>query len=518
MPNARYPKHASGRPSLHVFDTTRQGIVVKRSEIVKEKEEGQTVFIPEPAKYLRHSSVDPFVIFPAQEDQYLIHEIIDHARNFYWGALAPIQHPATAPASGPVFYAHMRSSKMAFYGYIIPITTGLNHMVADHPHKLMHEQMRIRNTSLLLQAIRESLQNFAEDTLDEIIAAVLILAANPRIRVDSRYSYPASRFQSPLAQAQILDLIGIPQLNRIHLSGLKQLVDLRGGIDKIASTDLAGCVQLTDIVHASRNQSRPMFPYFSFFGTNSDSGHQPTHLRPRLKRLNTTFFGIIPFARECTAVQSALDAARRATIALDNYHHVNASPAALADLLDLRNRAQYLALSVPKISQETQSSPNLAKLRGSLIKEITRLTLLIYNNLTLYPLPPASGHAHRLACNLKRILGLSQSSCPDIWDLYPYLLLWSLTLGSISIESDGLEHESAWLQSECIKMATKLFGLRPAFEELEASLCEFMWLDWVLSKECERLYAVLVPETTKNPTVEACRDEASSEKVGGLGP
>ena len=55
--------------------------------------------IPKTTDFLCLSSVDPFITFHGQEDPYLVHEIVDHARNSYWPSLAPIQHPNDAPRS-----------------------------------------------------------------------------------------------------------------------------------------------------------------------------------------------------------------------------------------------------------------------------------------------------------------------------------------------------------------------------------------------------------------------------------
>jgi hypothetical protein len=100
-----------GRVGRGSGTTSRTNQVGQRKDTAEEKH--LPVPVLKPSKFLRHSFMDPFVIFPRQEDQYLIHEIVDYARKFYWHALAPTQHPSAAPHSGPIFYAHMGSSKMA---------------------------------------------------------------------------------------------------------------------------------------------------------------------------------------------------------------------------------------------------------------------------------------------------------------------------------------------------------------------------------------------------------------------
>ena len=200
--------------------------------------------VPKPTNFLRLSSVDPFVPFAGHEDTYLVQEVLDHARNSFWKTLAPSRRPNELIAPTFEFYGHMKMSPLLYWAYLIPTSTALDYQVKDHPDQVKHAQLRLRTTNTLLQAIREGLLRYTDETIDAMIAGALVLAACPQISVQSRHDYPLPRFKSPLAQAQCIEMFSIQKFPRTHANGLKVLVNLRGGLDKMASPDLAALVQL----------------------------------------------------------------------------------------------------------------------------------------------------------------------------------------------------------------------------------------------------------------------------------
>ena len=181
--------------------------------------------------------------FLAQEEPIIVQEALDYAKNFFWVRLAPSS--ATTPHPEQLFYTHTQMSKVAFRGYMIAVTMGLNFSVAYHPQQMVHEQMRIRYTVFLLKEIRDLINDLPVERLDEIIATVLILSVTSELAVKPRTELPSSPFTSPLAQAQLLDFWGALKFDPAHLSGMKRLVGLRGGLDKMSSPDVAALVQMS---------------------------------------------------------------------------------------------------------------------------------------------------------------------------------------------------------------------------------------------------------------------------------
>lgn len=83
-----------------------------------------------------------------------------------------------------------------------------------------------------------------EQIPDELIGSVISLAANYRVTVYNREDWPKSKFRSPLATLQCLDMWGLLPLLPPHRLAVVQLVNLKGGLRGMQSTHLAGLVQL----------------------------------------------------------------------------------------------------------------------------------------------------------------------------------------------------------------------------------------------------------------------------------
>ena len=156
--------------------------------------------------------------------------------------------------------------------------------------------------------------------------------------------------------------------------------------------------------------STPMFSYYSFFGDTATRKQGAPRIRSRLRMINTPFSNVMPILPDKDAPQITVNAAWEATIALDKYHEIDASPTAFADLLDLRNRAQYLAPSVSRLPYAlgTQYDPDSIKVTEALVQENVRPSLLIQSNLTLYSLPLVNGLADGPAHQLKTTLEFTQ--------------------------------------------------------------------------------------------------------------
>lgn len=92
--------------------------------------------------------------------------------------------------------------------------------------------------------INLAIQDPSEALTDAIILCVLCMANNknePPIGPDNL----ESPFQSPLRSLQWLDVYGRLKPHPVHQIGLVQLVQLKGGLDKIKLPGLAGVIALS---------------------------------------------------------------------------------------------------------------------------------------------------------------------------------------------------------------------------------------------------------------------------------
>jgi hypothetical protein len=113
----------------------------------------------------------------------------------------------------------------------------------------MSQALRAEYLCAATQLVREAIQQIPEDpgpenVTDELIGSILALASCHQIKVRSRRSQPISRFHSPLATFQSIDMWGALPFLKPHRLAVVQLVNLRGGLSKLDSAYLAGVVQL----------------------------------------------------------------------------------------------------------------------------------------------------------------------------------------------------------------------------------------------------------------------------------
>jgi hypothetical protein len=89
-----------------------------------------------------------------------------------------------------------------------------------------------------IKEVNKAIQNPSRSLRDAVIMSVGCLANSSRdeLLLDKNIRSP---FQSPLRSLQWLDIYGIILPNRVHLTGLAQLVKLRGGLDMTSLPGLA---------------------------------------------------------------------------------------------------------------------------------------------------------------------------------------------------------------------------------------------------------------------------------------
>jgi hypothetical protein len=138
----------------------------------------------------------------------------------------------------------MKTYKLSYYGYLIAIVTNFEWMHGQNPRSNYHERLRLRNGLALFRYVREAIEGLEGAPPNELIGALLVLGTNFPEKVPNRKFCPKSRFQSPMADAQILDQYGAFMFPALHWKALVQLVKLSGGINEIEMKDIAGCCQL----------------------------------------------------------------------------------------------------------------------------------------------------------------------------------------------------------------------------------------------------------------------------------
>jgi hypothetical protein len=96
-----------------------------------------------------------------------------------------------------------------------------------------------------MRLLKEELKNPGTSDPDELILAVLILAANEVENIVDNIKLKArSPFNSPLSSSQWLNVYGSMSLIKAHILAMRSLVDRQGGLEKIQLEGLAEVLEL----------------------------------------------------------------------------------------------------------------------------------------------------------------------------------------------------------------------------------------------------------------------------------
>jgi hypothetical protein len=182
-----------------------------------------------------------------------------------------------------------------------------------------------------------------------------------------------------------------------------------------------------------------------------------------------------------TGLNHAIRAVARATQKTDEHCSRLDQGHNEAQLVALRRRAQWLSLNVQQKLYTLEATKQVSR-QDRHVHEITRLALLIYNNMMVYPVPPARGSDTRLALALKCELetALLLDEYPGICDDYPGLILWAVLLGGISDSKDSERH---WYKHQFRRVLSISAFQSLQWWQLEEHLRSFMWQRYVLNHE-----------------------------------
>ena len=185
------------------------------------------------------------------------------------------------------------------------------------------------------------------------------------------------------------------------------------------------------------------------------------------ERLGSGFRQLYPLCL-IDEVWAVIEAMCEVTVAVDHYHRGGPSAPIMPDLVVARNTTQHRLLSLPEYPLQPPSQANY-------MYEVCRIAALIYSNIVIFPLPPATGVHTNLVSRLKQLLTLAIPSCPVA---HLHIILWAITLGGIST---GSSSDRVWFLCRLAEVSTKL-GLYQ-WSQIQECLSSLLWLDFVCEKE-----------------------------------
>jgi len=182
----------------------------------------------------------------------------------------------------------------------------------------------------------------------------------------------------------------------------------------------------------------------------------------------------------------ALEAAEDVTIALDLFQRRKAQAFNLVDIVDAANEAQHKLLSVkPALTIEGSEMDYL--------REISRWTALIYNDMVIFPLPATTQTKPRLSSALRlaienyetinrKYLGTSGGVIKALD--HSDLILWASMLGAMAAE---LTPNRTWYIQ---KLGQYLFQspYRHTWSDFRNLMSTFLWWDYIHEEPGQRLW------------------------------
>ena len=167
----------------------------------------------------------------------------------------------------------------------------------------------------------------------------------------------------------------------------------------------------------------------------------------------------------------------QSVVALDHYCRSGSAAAKLVDLIAARNRVQYLLMSLPS---ERERKGTLGQENALIpVYELIRISLLIFSNMVLFPLPVTSGVSLRLAQSLKSLLTHQKlvDASHSLWLGQRQAVLWALTLGGIS---EGLSPEEREWFRDHVALVCQWTHVH-SFQSLTDLLLGFTWIERLLN-------------------------------------
>ncbi|KIY01082.1 uncharacterized protein Z520_02634 [Fonsecaea multimorphosa CBS 102226] len=452
----------------------------------------------QPLGILSQSRRDPFARYAVSDIPGPVNEVVDHAIRLFWPGLTPIP---TRNLNNPVVDTYLeaiRSSPLAFYAYIVGTAENYELLSGSNFKTKAFTKLCLAYRVEMIKLVNQEIQEMTGPPSDELLGAIIVLAGNSAAFISrakgSFFKVPQpSRFDSPLRTAQFIHVYSANPFPSAHSEALVRLVVMKGGCSEIKSPGVASTAALCDLVTASQTNSKlyiiPMSPptlaavqHLSDLMTTAEIKWD----------VRTTTWSRLPLSSPWRhELLQAVQAMLVVNTVVDCYLRRNGPAMVFADIVNARNDAQYLLLSLLPSSEADDEMRSTSQKFSEHIYEISRIALRIYSNLVLFPMNPSGGTSTILAGALRKAIIESESANP--WQLFPdtckRMMLWALVLGGIQVDDSVIDarEERSWFVEQLAEVMSFIDIL--TWRQVEDCLTSFMWLDIVLTPAAVELWA-----------------------------
>ncbi|KAG0645467.1 hypothetical protein D0Z07_8687 [Hyphodiscus hymeniophilus] len=378
---------------------------------------------PNPIPPLGAGRVDPFCKL-AYEPGSHINELIDHglpqAVTRMWPVLRPHHSDNATSSISAAWLEKIYERPVVMHALLFGASVHLD--VLRYPSSPIFNPIRLHHKVQTMRLLKEELKSPEKTPLDEVILAVLCLAANEVETFAEGCSRGRSKtmrspFMSPLRSAQWLDVYGSIAHIEAHTKAMRSLVERRGGLEMIALEGLAEVLSFSDILGATQGLSKPYWPLLD---RTKDSRLEPFSSGRRLGRGFHDFMAFGLTERAATVLQEMVDL----TVIIDNHCGGIRFIPNTAVLVDHRNTVQYNLMSLPKGDELADG-----EVRSTTLYDAIRLAAILYSAAVTFPLPPLTGIFPKFSSVLRTAIEDSEldptRQCSNVF-------LWILVLGGIA--------------------------------------------------------------------------------------
>ncbi|KIW34105.1 hypothetical protein, variant [Cladophialophora immunda] len=452
----------------------------------------------QPLGILSQARRDPFARYAVSDIPGLVDEMVDHAVRLFWPGLTPDKAPNMVNPVNGAYLEAIRSSPLAFYAYMVGTAENYELLSGSNFKTKAFTKLCLAYRVEMIKLVNQELQELTGPPSDELLGAIVVLAGNSagfinRAKGSFLKVAKPSRFNSPLRTAQFLHVYSTNPFPSAHSEALVRLVIMKGGCSQIKSPGVASVVALCDLVNASQTNS-PLY----IIPMNPPTLEALQDLSRLMITagfkwdLQSTVWSHLPLGPPGRhELLQAVQAMLVINTAVDCYLSKNGPAMVFADIVNARNDAQYLLLSLLPTTDADDEMHSTSETFSAHLSEITRLALRIYSNLVLFPMNPSGGTGRILAGALREAIVESEGVSP--WQLFPdtckRMMLWALMLGGIQVD-DGVidaEAERAWFVERLGDVMSFIDVL--AWRQVEECLTSFLWLDIVLNPAAVELWA-----------------------------
>ncbi|KAL4783434.1 hypothetical protein BJX76DRAFT_256782 [Aspergillus varians] len=373
--------------------------------------------------------LDPFRAYALEFEPEIVQVSEEYCLSCLWPGLTPGPSGANMQTWFPMSLSDPTLFTAFLYGSLSHMRVqAMNGWIPRHLFHTRQQRLLERVEMETIKMVSQEMGNPSRAVCDAMIFSVVCMAHN---RADEDLTlYQRTPFTPPMQRLQWLDVYGSLQPNLVHIRGLVQMVNLRGGIDKIELPGLASVISFSDLVTCSTFLSRPVFPFMPL-----EVSRRNRTMQEILGYPNTSVdqyhahFQYLGFSRLLSELLCAMNTY---TAHVDHCLQIQTGYDACL-LADQRNIVHFTLFTLPHAT--IQPDPNntfYTPQPQDIIYETFRLALLIYGIGIILPLPAQCTPLIKLAeLVYNALLGSIHTS---LWDSpqAQVALLWILTLGGIA--------------------------------------------------------------------------------------